>query len=165
MFLTFHFLHLSSISMLHARGDVSTVAAIFINKKLYAPRTWRCFFISSTTNWLEKVCSTHVEMFPSTIGLKNGLSGMLHARGDVSASAGLSGSQKEYAPRTWRCFILSVSLSMYSCVCSTHVEMFPKSDFLSPEFFRMLHARGDVSIEESAIVARVTYAPRTWRCF
>ena len=30
--------------MLHARGDVSLRDVLFYAEKLYAPRTWRCFF-------------------------------------------------------------------------------------------------------------------------
>ena len=49
--------------MLHARGDVSSVKVVLQSLWQYAPRTWRCFHYTLSSERILTVCSTHVEMF------------------------------------------------------------------------------------------------------
>ena len=132
--------------MLHARGDVSESGMSASQEMKYAPRTWRCFHHDGPAHRRGYVCSTHVEMFPSTSTITSGKGSMLHARGDVSSSLHCSILTLEYAPRTWRCFFLTHEEARRHIVCSTHVEMFLKCFLSLVMKVSMLHARGDVSI-------------------
>ena len=151
--------------MLHARGDVSGCSVPFSAFSWYAPRTWRCFCGLELCIRGIDVCSTHVEMFLSVTSLKSTASGMLHARGDVSARFTKDDPDYEYAPRTWRCFYQAQLEAKARGVCSTHVEMFLADEAFLIDSHRMLHARGDVSMRLWIDRHILVYAPRTWRCF
>ena len=112
---------------------------------MYAPRTWRCFYLSPEEESQVDVCSTHVEMFPEKAVLMLSKPGMLHARGDVSLIVCQKSKMDEYAPRTWRCFYIEIKAEEREVVCSTHVEMFPGQATFGISCGSMLHARGDVS--------------------
>ena len=151
--------------MLHARGDVSDADILERLDKEYAPRTWRCFHSQPYSLHVMRVCSTHVEMFPSQKPNSLTQRGMLHARGDVSIEILTGSSGSEYAPRTWRCFSHAHLLYNDLEVCSTHVEMFLIYKEASKAIECMLHARGDVSVFDTMRDSCYRYAPRTWRCF
>ena len=151
--------------MLHARGDVSGTDNEIVISRSYAPRTWRCFHLMQSYLQIRKVCSTHVEMFLTTRQIPPEKLCMLHARGDVSTGIRSRSSLPTYAPRTWRCFLLSIRKGIKCHVCSTHVEMFPTCRSKRLNRRRMLHARGDVSLRLSPVQLFHQYAPRTWRCF
>ena len=151
--------------MLHARGDVSDMATLRVLIIWYAPRTWRCFHSMIDHSVTVFVCSTHVEMFPHCRREVLVPHGMLHARGDVSQASLRLYRILVYAPRTWRCFRRLHPCADRGGVCSTHVEMFLLDCHFLLHSLRMLHARGDVSMDQVIYKARELYAPRTWRCF
>ena len=71
---------------------------------------------------------------------------MLHARGDVSDYEVIITIEEGYAPRTWRCFLLSKPGLHRGHVCSTHVEMF---QFLLSRFLRGQQCRESVVLVPS----------------
>ena len=70
--------------LLHACGDVSSVSVSCSGFPEFAPRMWRCFPVFGTQSLPQKVCSTHVEMFPGRADCILHAIGLLHACGDVS---------------------------------------------------------------------------------
>ena len=111
------------------------------------------------------VCSTHVEMFPTSAANANSAERLLHACGDVSLMVMSSSEFGRFAPRMWRCFLLRPLRLRLTYVCSTHVEMFPQEERSEHSYERLLHACGDVSLQKLSIKHRRWFAPRMWRCF
>ena len=50
-------------------------------------------------------------------------------------------------------------------ICSTHVEMFPKTTTITTAEKNLLHACGDVSMKLFVKDGLIRSAPRMWRCF
>ena len=153
------------VCLLHACGDVSKDIYDKIVEMGSAPRMWRCFH-----NWLElsaghKVCSTHVEMFPSRSRRTIQRSRLLHACGDVSMGISVDADSFKSAPRMWRCFPGVLPRCAWLLVCSTHVEMFLPPDLMVDCLFCLLHACGDVSASSALDSIIDKSAPRMWRCF
>ena len=133
-------------SLLHACGDVSMVWSSATRTAMFAPRMWRCFWLVSLGLHNQKVCSTHVEMFPEGNPQGDDRLRLLHACGDVSTFTTVEEFMNEFAPRMWRCFSCRLWQQSFWCVCSTHVEMFPTSQPLDSTTRSLLHACGDVSL-------------------
>ena len=133
------------VGLLHACGDVSIIQKT--DNELYesAPRMWRCFYQEIATKFADDVCSTHVEMFPSSLSSAFHSMGLLHACGDVSNRTHYLNSPQMSAPRMWRCFLRN-----------------DRFMFLDN---RLLHACGDVSAPAGSWRRKGKSAPRMWRCF
>ena len=134
--------------LLHACGDVSRPVQFVQAFRRFAPRMWRCFFHLSSFSPLEKVCSTHVEMFPPSHEPISFPSSLLHACGDVSATRPSGPHYDEFAPRMWRCFRATRGQDRGIQVCSTHVEMFLMMSRSFRACVSLLHACGDVSCKD-----------------
>ena len=132
---------------------------------------WRCFHASELHYLHVQICSTHVEMFLSSVSRFILAVHLLHACGDVSDLARKAMSELRSAPRMWRCFYAadvstphsSYGISqasaprMWRCfsegpveereatICSTHVEMF--------------------LVTRLPMVVMARSAPHMWRCF
>ena len=185
MFPPFHVCTALQKGLLHACGDVSTyIDRTILRSKFaprmwrcfleagsrdtrcrFAPRMWRCFLFSVSTLFLTIVCSTHVEMFHTPVWPCGAWVSLLHACGDVSYIRTVVDEYFKFAPRMWRCFLISFECLASHLVCSTHVEMFPASRSSSASGRRLLHACGDVSSPRYPGGHRKQFAPRMWRCF
>ena len=152
-------------SLLHACGDVSSLAASRAAIFWFAPRMWRCFFIFRRPHYGKDVCSTHVEMFLSLTISRLMTSCLLHACGDVSTAAQLQTTLEGFAPRMWRCFSWCEFQCSSASVCSTHVEMFLRLAKTFGHAGGLLHACGDVSGGILSHQQKGPFAPRMWRCF
>ena len=155
----------SSSDLLHACGDVSIYKIFDSVADESAPRMWRCFWKERTARAGQRICSTHVEMFPSSNKYVMPRPNLLHACGDVSFSRFRHGILQGSAPRMWRCFLRLVHGAEALGICSTHVEMFLSVVPLPPKRSNLLHACGDVSLEQRQRHRGGRSAPRMWRCF
>ena len=72
------------IGLLHVRGGVSQSGRQEKGRKRSSPRPWRCFPKRPPRKRPQKVFSTSVEVFPSSVSSMNGHVSLLHVRGDVS---------------------------------------------------------------------------------
>ena len=126
---------------------------------------WRCFWYIRPGLPPSHVCSTHVEMFPTSCRSWRRRLSLLHACGDVSYGFNIPPFQLAFAPRMWRCFSSAASSFVYVVVCSTHVEMFLQPGPPDPTTMSLLHACGDVSEPPEVRTAVYKLAPRMWRCF
>ena len=151
--------------LLHACGDVSRDRFGLSGAGESAPRMWRCFPVSMSAAGSSVVCSTHVEMFPNLGGWAGLMLSLLHACGDVSVDIRDFEQVMRSAPRMWRCFYNAAVVNGPPEVCSTHVEMFPRSYPKTGCRSRLLHACGDVSAMPISTSSRERSAPRMWRCF
>ena len=132
---------------------------------LFAPRMWRCFYDYGFMSDTDKVCSTHVEMFPTATTTEKKAKRLLHACGDVSTSPLSRVAPSLFAPRMWRCFQDQEPNHQPDKVCSTHVEMFLLHTSPESVYPCLLHACGDVSTEAPCTWTVDRFAPRMWRCF
>ncbi len=89
----------------------------------FSPRTWRCFYKVIAFLVLEKVFSTHVEVFPNAEAEEARKNRFLHARGGVSGRWPFINGHATFSPRTWRCFRLLWFQYQTGQVFSTHVEV------------------------------------------
>ena len=131
--------------LLHACGDVSGLSLRLSGGSRSAPRMWRCFSPLDHQTKNQKICSTHVEMFPNSLGG----TGMVY----------------KSAPRMWRCFPPKKDRDRGGHICSTHVEMFPPHQAPAHPRPDLLHACGDVSKLVLRDINLIRSAPRMWRCF
>ncbi len=111
------------IGLLHACGGVSQRRAYHKYLIQSSPRMWRCFHIKNKIFILERVFSTHVEVFLEFNQLKEALKGLLHACGGVSFNGCLIFISPKSSPRMWRCFLIVKIVSTVALVFSTHVVM------------------------------------------
>ena len=91
--------------------------------------------------------------------------GLLHARGGVSEAPVRFSAALSSSPRSWRCFLMGVSINGFKRVFSTLVEVFPVEDYTNATAGSLLHARGGVSVLTPFIVQPESSSPRSWRCF
>ena len=152
-------------SLLHACGDVSVSGTLTGWNSSFAPRMWRCFYVATEITLNNGVCSTHVEMFLTSLYQAVDDPGLLHACGDVSYTIGDVWGWAKFAPRMWRCFLLLAPAHLSTPVCSTHVEMFLPHHVTIWLILRLLHACGDVSGQWAQGQQTARFAPRMWRCF
>ena len=91
------------------------------------------------------ICSTYVEVFPTPATLRPTRRYLLHVRGGVSEVLRSSAILSPSAPRTWRCFQKRKTEDRMHIICSTYVEVFPRSGSLTRTTRDLLHVRGGVS--------------------
>ena len=106
-----------------------------------------------------------MEVFPLSKGKRRFLTSLLHARGGVSSMQSLSAKLLTSSPRSWRCFLKFAFPPCFVGVFSTLVEVFLNLCACIAHHWRLLHARGGVSLIDNPPTPSGTSSPRSWRCF
>ena len=99
------------VRFLHTRGGVSMLESLTSPQARFSPHTWRCFFACPFFQPLERVFSTHVEVFLSVMRVAPLAGSFLHTRGGVSKQAVGDTAVIKFSPHTWRCFLAQEAIT------------------------------------------------------
>ena len=165
VFLTRSGMFTHKLRFLHACGGVSKFQDNEEEGYTFSPRMWRCFWSAQASLCLEAVFSTHVEVFLAWQDFDVVYDSFLHACGGVSESREWCDPETGFSPRMWRCFLLDKYGLNRKNVFSTHVEVFPRTDFVIGCGTCFLHACGGVSLKLGEGSPCLQFSPRMWRGF
>ena len=113
-----------NMGILHVRGGVSKFATSIGVAVLFSPRSWRCFCGFFDNTQPQEVFSTFVEVFLYICRTFCLIIRFLHVRGGVSTTSEQNNFTMKFSPRSWRCFLIIVTVLLRMKVFSTFVEVF-----------------------------------------
>ena len=129
----------------HARGGVSQTLQVVLEGQKSSPRSWGCFYVSSTDITLTPVFPTLVGVFLVKAVSPSQILGLPHARGGVSWMFLSCTMAARSSPRSWGCFFTAEKYADGVAVFPTLVGVF---------------LRG----QRDAVVLHGS-SPRSWGCF
>ena len=172
-------------SLPHARGGVSRRVKEDYYQRESSPRSWGCFRRGSHRSAPRPVFPTLVGVFLTRTTTRCWTTGLPHARGGVSSHGTMRLSPMESSPRSWGCFQLWFHFECTNQVVPTLVGVFLIISICLALPCRLPHARGGVSLAESAaspsgslpharggvslasisVLGSIQSSPRSWGCF
>ena len=169
----------------HARGGVSSRTSARSRTASSSPRSWGCFQVEAGLRNSLWVFPTLVGVFLTRTTTRCWTTGLPHARGGVSSHGTMRLSPMESSPRSWGCFQLWFHFECTNQVFPTLVGVFLIISICLALPCRLPHARGGVSLAESAaspsgslpharggvslasisVLGSIQSSPRSWGCF
>ena len=152
-------------ALLRARGGISNVSWLQMERNVSSPRTRRYFPHHAAAGGHVELFSAHAEVFPCVVPPWNVGWALLRARGGISSPYGGSQTTESSSPRTRRYFRAVVWPHSLSLLFSAHAEVFPPASPPPKTGQSLLRARGGISCRDSDPERKKISSPRTRRYF